>query len=896
MNLAYCKTTLLNLFFIVYFPFTTLAQVVPDKSLPNNSEVVLKAGILHITEGTILGSNLFHSFSQFSLLSTDNAFFDNNLTINNIFARVTGTEISNINGLIKVNGNANLFLINPRGIIFNSKSKLDIGGSFIASTAESVLFDDGRSFSVIESDSIPLLSSKIPLGLRFGDYSSTIINRSQSMQMDVNGSETTVGLQVKPGRTLALIGGEVRLERGQLTTAAGTIDLSNVGATLVGKSILEQNTQLTGGQIEIGAVGENSLVNIFQSPDNSQIFSFDYSLVDTFHNLSLSQLAVIDASGNGGGAIHIRGKNITLREGSLIKSNTLGENPGQPITIHATGSLEVFGNILVNDLTDPRFAAAGIIIPRKTSVSTTSFSKGRAGDINVEAENVIVDSGAEIAAFSFGEGRGGDISLKVTDSSVIEGQSIPLSFIPERFFSFGLDVPGFKGASFRAAAMGSSVSASSAGPGDAGNIFIQTKFLRIRDGAFVATNPLFDGNGGTITVNATESVEVSGTSKYNILPDSLDISPSLLWTAATGSGNAKSLSINTKKLFILDGGTVQSTTFASGNAGDLFINASEYVEVSGVGLPTIDGELPSSLRASSYGSGNAGNLNIKTNKVVIGGGANISVAAVGRSTGLAGNLTINANSISLNRGFITAEIGKTGIGEGANIRLQLSEILRLENESLISATAFGNSNGGNIFIDPLFLLAFPSTTPNGSDIIAKAQTGSGGRIFINTKGIFGISKRLAIPDNQSNDIDASSQFGSSGIVQINTIINPNQGLIEIPVTVVDPNYLVSQNLCRRNSSSEFTVSGRGGLPSSVSDELSSESTLIQLVEPVQNISEKQNNLSSHIKTIPLTSVSAPIAPAQGWVFNSIGQVVLVDYNPIVSGVQRLKSTLPGCPI
>jgi large exoprotein involved in heme utilization and adhesion len=760
-----------------------------------------------------------------------------------------------------------------------------------------LLFEDGYIFSSqIESKSIPLLTSSIPISLRFGDTPGSIVNRSQANQLDTNGKATVVGLQVRPGRTLALVGGEVRLEGGELSTAAGTIDLSNVGASLVGQGNSEQNIQDSGGSVEIGAVGSNAQVNFFQSPQNNQMLTFDYSLGNNFQDITLSQLAVIDASGNGGGAIQLHGRNITLREGALIKSNTLGDNSGEPIEIYVTESLKVLGNTLINNLVDPRLSAAGIIIPRKTSISTTSFSKGRAGNINIKGNKLIVDSGAEIAAFSFGNGRGGDIHIYTTDSLEIIGQSIPLGFVPEKFFPFGFDVPGFGGAVFRAAASSSSVSASSAGPGDAGNIVIDTNRLSIRDGAFVSTNPLFSGDGGTITINASDSVEVSGTSKFSIQPNNLDISGSLLWTAATGTGDAKSLTINTQRLIIRNGGSVQSTTFADGKAGNVFINASKSVEVSGVGFSPSYGELSSTLRASSFGSGNAGDLNISTDNLVIEGGANISVAAIGRNTGQAGNLIINANSLSLNQGFITAETGKSGTEEGARIILQIRDILRLENESLISATANGEANGGNIDIDSIAVLAFPSTGPNGSDIIAKAERGNGGKIKINAQGIFGIAGRPALSENQTNDIDTSSLSGSSGQIQISTTTDPNQGLIELPVTVVDPNYLVAQNPCRRSTSSQFTLSGRGGLPSSVNEDLNGEAIQVGLVESTTTHSapSKDKQASKELSVIPLSS--SQIVPAQGWIYNDKGEVVLVAYKPAITDPQRLQSTPPGCPV
>jgi large exoprotein involved in heme utilization and adhesion len=133
-------------------------------------------------------------------------------------------------------------------------------------------------------------------------------------------------------------------------------------------------------------------------------------------------------------------------------------------------------------------------------------------------------------------------------------------------------------------------------------------------------------------------------------------------------------------------------------------------------------------------------------------------------------------------------------------------------------------------------------------------------------------------------------------VDINTAIDPNNGLTELPETVVDPDYQVAQSPCNRGWGNELTVSGRGGLPPSPSQDLSSEATQVKLVEPVQASNGTQNNPGTQEKTSVLNSVPEAIAPAQGWVYNKKGQVVLVAYDPTVTGAQRLKTSPAGCPV
>ncbi|RUT04885.1 hypothetical protein DSM107010_56820 [Chroococcidiopsis cubana SAG 39.79] len=168
------------------FGSNTLAQVVPDNTLGSENSTVTNSGNVDtISGGATREGNLFHSFDSFSVQNGRTAFFDNGANIQNIITRVTGGSISNIDGTLAAGGTANLFLLNPNGIVFGQNARLSIGGSFIGTTASSINFADGTQFSATPGTGAPLLTVSVPLGLQFGTGAGAIINRSTIQGLQV---------------------------------------------------------------------------------------------------------------------------------------------------------------------------------------------------------------------------------------------------------------------------------------------------------------------------------------------------------------------------------------------------------------------------------------------------------------------------------------------------------------------------------------------------------------------------------------------------------------------------------------------------------------------------------------------------------------------------------------
>jgi len=223
----------------------TEAQIIPDSTLPINSDVNLEQNRLIIRGGTALGSNLFHSFSEFNVEAGGGVYFTNPAGIENILSRVTGNNPSRILGTLGILGNANLFLINPNGILFGRNAQLNINGSFIASTANRLLFADGNEFSTAPTQNPPLLTVSTPIGLGLVNGSAGIRIEGEGHQLKALNflpitDNSVAGLKVQTGRTLALIGGQIDLDGAILTALDGHIVLAAVNEGKVKFSSIQE--------------------------------------------------------------------------------------------------------------------------------------------------------------------------------------------------------------------------------------------------------------------------------------------------------------------------------------------------------------------------------------------------------------------------------------------------------------------------------------------------------------------------------------------------------------------------------------------------------------------------------------------------------------------------------
>ena len=770
-----------------------------------------------IIKGIAKDSNLFHSFREFSIPNGGSATFDlsNTNNIKTIFSRVTGGNISNINGLIQTLNNTNpvdLFLMNPAGIVFGENARLNLGGSFYGTTAQSILFQDGFEFSANDISQQPLLTVSLPVGLQMGTNPGGIevkgnghnliakdidiaplINPENLIPQEQIPLYFRSGLQVQPGKYLFLVGGDINLEGGVLNAQMGRVELSSVREGKVNFDINSNNNN------------QNFVLNI---PQNSKL-----------GNIQLLQKSLLDA---GAGSIALNGSSVNIKNGSVLFLQNRGLQPAGDIDINATESLEV-----------TEISADGKI--RGSIINETLAGIG--GNINIVTPRLFVSNGGGIGSKTFSPAPGGNIFLDVSESIEVIGYSQvnPLVY--------------------------SAIASVSFGDGKAGNMTALTKNFSVLDSATISGASFGNGNGGNLDIN-TQTLEVRG-SGLGLLVDSG------IATTTFGKGNAGNININTKNM-IMDGGAfVTTASHNSGNAGSLTVNASESIQLVGKDADGRSTRLHSNVRPNiSYQqvielpdvpTGDAGSLSIDTPFLLVSDEAFVSVDNLG--SGDAGILKVNADFIKLdNNGRLSAT---TLFGEGGDISLK-SNRLQMRGESIISTSAGGKGNGGNIAINIDTLVAVEN-----SDITANAENSFGGKVTINAEGIFGTQFREQ--QTLESDITATSELGAefSGVVELNTPgVDPSSGITELPENLTDSSNQIAAG-CSNQSGNSFVATGKGGIPQNPKERFN--------VNPswsdIRDLSAYfQGNNNSQVTNIPKKTA---IVEATGFIRNSLGEIELV---------------------
>ena len=811
-------------------PKNAIAQVVLDSTL--STTFTQTNSDFEINDGNRIGNNLFHSFDQFSVPTGGSVLFNNATDVQNIFSRVTGDSLSIIDGELGVIGDTNLFLLNPNGILFGSDASLSIGGSFVGTTASSVQFSDGIAFSTEDPTRSPLLTMNAPIGLQMGANAGAISQQPFSQ------------LEIYAGNTLALIGNGLQLEGSSLTAFDGRIELASLGPN---------------AQVEL----ETRLQPLrLVHPNHSN-----------FRDITLSQAALLNVSGDGGGSAQIQGRNILLTEGSLINGDIYTDGVGSELSITATESLTVAGDPLSSESSQIRsqlgFAATGrgsdLLISAPSLFLTgggqilggLSGASGQGGNISIVADDIEatgtlppwMPSGILNPLWSGATGQGGTLRIQADRIRLREGAQIggeiweangtggDVTILANDIEAVGVSADGNLASSFVNSIGGSA-------KGRTGSLTVRTNRLRLIEGGQI-TSGIWEGaigSTGDIEIVATDIV-ASGVDSNGNYNSGIEIG---IGDDSVGTGG--NLRVDTQTLSLFNGAQVSSTIFnAEGTAGNVTVNATN-IEASGV--YDDNGYYSTGLFTSAYdgATGDAGDLRINTETLSLTDGAEIGAGIFSGSTGNAGKLYVTAQSIHIDGvngeapSRLSTLVDDDSEGQGGDIVVRAGEVV-LQNGAEITSRSGGMGNAGSIDIGARSLqlrndasvttqtasgdggnldlrLADHVIIRNQSLLSAEADgTGQGGNILLSAPIIVGL---------ENSDIVANAFQGRGGNIDITT-----EGIVGLAFrNTLSP---------RLDGSNDITASSRSSVDGSVQINnlgVDLESGLVQLPSSLEDSSDR----------------------------------------------------------
>ena len=829
------------------------AQITPDDTLGKERSVVIPlepdSPVDAIAGGAKRGANLFHSFREFNVGEGRGAYFSNPNGVENIFSRVTGGSRSEIGGTLGVSGEANLFLINPNGILFGSNASLDVKGSFVGTTANGIGFGDRGFFSATNPEVPSQRLTVNPSAFFFNQLTAeSIENRSTaSAGLDPSGSFDTFGLRVPDGQSLLLLGGDVTINGGGIVAFGGRVEL---------------------GGVRNGTVGLNV---------DSEQFSFNFPDNVPRAEVSLTNNAGVIVASGGGGSITITAADINTLEGSSLTAgilNNLGAVDAQAgdITLNATEAVTVTNSSIFNSVQSSAVGNAGnltietkrLSILNGGQVAAITFGKGNAGNLTVRAAELIdlnageagtltglfnqvsktgngmggntllearrlsILNGAQVAAITFGKGKVGDLTVQASEMLEIRGRgdfqsgifsevgprssetvvgnggnltvetkSLILSDQAKISTEIGSEAVG-TGSNLNIVTSNlvvrdnSNVSAQTYGKSNAGSINIATDNLSGTNGSQISSSTFGRGNAGSLTINA-DTISFDGVNSAGNPSGAFSI------VEENGEGNGGRVNVTTGSLSLTNGGQLSTLTFGEGNAGNLNVRVFGSAEITGNSTRTSSGLFASAIE----GTGNGGNLTLVADQLVVKDGATVSVSNFPSrnlrtpGSGAPGNLRINAGSLLLdNGGTITAATAVGSVEENTgDILIDVRDILEANNSNISATSERSSGSAVNITAGDIRLR-------EDSDIRTNVASGAGGGGDITLKA----DSILAFDDS---DILAFARNGVGGDIQLKTPVFFGSSFQPAPEGT-DPDTLNGNDRVDINASG--AVSGEVSLP------------------------------------------------------------------------------------
>ncbi|MEH2163602.1 MAG: filamentous hemagglutinin N-terminal domain-containing protein [Nostoc sp.] len=717
------------------------AQITPDNSLGAEASQLNQNVLIHgalgdkINGGAKRGSNVFHSFSEFNIQDGQRVYFANPSGVENILARVTGGKASNIFGTLGVDGAANLFLINPNGILFGENAQLDVQGSFVGTTANGVQFGNQGNFSATNPQA-PALLTVNPSALFFNQINqgAGIQNNSIAAAGIDSAGFKTFGLRVPDGKSLLLVGGNVSVNGGWLNA--------------------------DGGRVELGGLIAPGKINLVSNGDN---LSLEFPENVTRADVSLTNQAIVSVKGFGGGNIQINARNIEILDGSGLDAG-IGVGLGKPetiagnITLNGTGEIKIAGSeSQIVNLVRPEAKGSGgnitidsgsFSLQDGAMLSTSTFGQGNAGNVTVSAKNGVFLTNGNIFSTveAGGIGKGGNINinaatLSLTDSAQLQTSTSGASANqPAGRGDAGnvnikvtgtVDIAGEKNGFV--SAINSFMDEGTVGNG--GNITINSGNFSLRDRAQLSASTLGEGNAGNVTVKAENAITLASNASI------------LSAVEAGGVGKGGNINIDAATLSLTDGAQLQTATSSAfgtkpagrGDAGNVNVKVTGTVDIAGEKNGFVSA-INSFVDVGTVGNG--GNIIIDCGDFSLRDGAVMSASTLGQ--GNAGNVTVSANNaISLTDAAIFSTVSAGAIGKGGNININAATLSLTDGAQLLTATSgvfntkpAGRGDAGNVNINVTGTVNIAGQK-NGlfssiSSFVDVGTVGNGGNITINS--------------------------------------------------------------------------------------------------------------------------------------------------------------------
>jgi filamentous hemagglutinin family protein len=707
--------------------------------------------------GRQVGSNLFHSFGQFGLATGETAAFNGRATISSVIGRVTGGNPSAIDGRIQSNiSGANLYLINPNGIVFGPNATVNVSGSFHASTADYVRMSDGAKFQATNPDA-STLSCAPPAAFGFMTASPAAIT--------VNGSVLAAnGSALGPG-TLGLVAGQVSISgptptgapRANLSAPAGTIQVTAVAGTgevpvdprntsaltvtsfdrvaINGRSTLNADTPSgpgSGGSVFIRSgtltvdFGTITANNAGSRPGGQLVLRAD-------NQVTLSNRALVQASTSGpgaGGDVTVTAGNLTITPGATILAVTTGRGSGGNIAVNVRGLLSIDGT----SSAIPTGIAAESVSPIFGPPST-----GNAGNVTVNAGTLRLVTNGRIAADILNTAESaGKVTVNVAGKLSIDGTS-------QVFATTGI------------------TSESGFGAGNAGSVRVNAGSLAITNGGAISASTFGPGAGGDVAITVTDDVLITGRS--GILAETF------------GSGGGGGVSVTAGRVRIASDGRIATDTqrAGSGNAGSVSLNVAGPLTIDGTAQTSFTGISSSSLSASN---GNAGNVKISAGTLSIANSGAISTRTDGAGAG--GTLAVEVGGdIALRSGAVITT-NTAGVGDAGSVEVTARGPLTLSDPStgiVASAASTATGSAGSVMVSAPQI----TVTSGGQIASTTAGTGFGGPVTVTTPGAL-VLDGMGIAPTQIAASATGSQSGAGGPVTVQANSLTVQGGAQIAST------------------------------------------------------------------------------------------------------------------